>query len=398
MIKNYKILGGLKIVNNVIDLFISTFFVMYFLRMSNNNIVPLAIYYLIVYITVYVTIFILRNFCKLSKRIYLFRIGIILNFVYFLLIYFLKENIVNYAWLMGIIYGIQQGFYFSVYNNFESTGVKNEQRKKFLGEIYAAKSILSIVIPLAFGSIMNIDGFDKCVLIVLGLVFLQIIMSFLFKDITIKEKTKTNLKEFVNLIAKNDKLKKLYRMEFVNGAIYSGAFKSIVTIYIIRVLKNSLSYGIFTSVFALIVALVGFFFARLAKPKHYTIYLCISGVLTVLGLILIIFKCNFVTIIIFNFIQSYSQTICELINTDTLHNTSNIKEVKNKFKVEYFLGMETVLVAGRVLSYSILLILGFLSDGIWANVVLVIFAFIVVIYTKASIDLQKIDKTEGIEN
>ena len=72
MIKNYKILGGLKIVNNVIDLFISTFFVMYFLRMSNNNIVPLAIYYLIVYITVYITIFILRNFCKLSKRIYLF--------------------------------------------------------------------------------------------------------------------------------------------------------------------------------------------------------------------------------------------------------------------------------------------------------------------------------------
>ena len=394
MIKNYKILGGLKIVNNVIDLFISTFFVMYFLRMSNNNIVPLAIYYLIVYITVYVTIFILRNFCKLSKRIYLFRIGIILNFVYFLLIYFLKENIVNYAWLMGIIYGIQQGFYFSVYNNFESTGVKNEQRKKFLGEIYAAKSILSIVIPLAFGSIMNIDGFDKCVLIVLCLVFLQIIMSFLFKDITIKEKTKTNLKEFVNLIAKNDKLKKLYRMEFVNGAIYSGAFKSIVTIYIIRVLKNSLSYGIFTSVFALIVALVGFFFARLAKPKHYTIYLCISGVLTVLGLILIIFKCNFVTIIIFNFIQSYSQTICELINTDTLHNTSNIEEVKNKFKVEYFLGMETVLVAGRVLSYSILLILGFLSDGIWANVVLVIFALIVVIYIKSSIDLQKLDKTK----
>lgn len=394
MIKNYKILGGLKIVNNVIDLFISTFFVMYFLRMSNNNIVPLAIYYLIVYITVYVTIFILRNFCKLSKRIYLFRIGIILNFVYFLLIYFLKENIVNYAWLMGIIYGIQQGFYFSVYNNFESTGVKNEQRKKFLGEIYAAKSILSIVIPLAFGSIMNIDGFDKCVLIVLCLVFLQIIMSFLFKDITIKEKTKTNLKEFVNLIAKNDKLKKLYRMEFVNGAIYSGAFKSIVTIYIIRVLKNSLSYGIFTSVFALIVALVGFFFARLAKPKHYTIYLGISGVLTVLGLILMIFKCNFVTIIIFNFIQSYSQTICELINTDTLHNTSNIEEVKNKFKVEYFLGMETVLVAGRVLSYSILLILGFLSDGIWANVVLVIFALIVVIYIKSSIDLQKLDKTK----
>lgn len=394
MIKNYKILGGLKIVNNVIDLFISTFFVMYFLRMSNNNIVPLAIYYLIVYITVYVTIFILRNFCKLSKRIYLFRIGIILNFVYFLLIYFLKENIVNYAWLMGIIYGIQQGFYFSVYNNFESTGVKNEQRKKFLGEIYAAKSILSIVIPLAFGSIMNIDGFDKCVLIVLCLVFLQIIMSFLFKDITIKEKTKTNLKEFVNLIAKNDKLKKLYRMEFVNGAIYSGAFKSIVTIYIIRVLKNSLSYGIFTSVFALIVALVGFFFARLAKPKHYTIYLGISGVLTVLGLILMIFKCNFVTIIIFNFIQSYSQTICELINTNTLHNTSNIEEVKNKFKVEYFLGMETVLVAGRVLSYSILLILGFLSDGIWANVVLVIFALIVVIYIKSSIDLQKLDKTK----
>lgn len=48
---NYKSILGLKIFKSVIDLFISTFFVMYFLNLSNDNLVALAIYYLILYFT-----------------------------------------------------------------------------------------------------------------------------------------------------------------------------------------------------------------------------------------------------------------------------------------------------------------------------------------------------------
>lgn len=394
MSTNYKAISGLKIFKSVIDLFISTFFVMYFLNLSNDNLIPLVCYYLIVYFTVYFTIFSLRDICKSPKRVYLLRIGIILNFVYFLLIYFLKENMVNYTWLIAIVYGLEEGFYYSVYNNFESSGITNDKRKKFLGMIYALKSILSILIPLIFGSIMSVEGFNKCIIVVLVLVILQIICSFVFKDIAIPKKTRTNLKEFVKIIGNNIKIRQIFKVEILNGIIYSGAFNSIVTIYIIRTLKDSMSYGIFTSVFAIITTIVGFYFAKLSKTKNYAINLIISGVLTVSGIILIILKCNFVTIIIFNLLQSYSKTIVELINSNSLMNIANIKELKDKFKVEYFLGMETFLVLGRTIGYLLLLTLAFFNTSIWTNIILILFAFLIVVFTKLSINLQRISMND----
>lgn len=394
MSTNYKAISGLKIFKSVIDLFISTFFVMYFLNLSNDNLIPLVCYYLIVYFTVYFTIFSLRDICKSPKRVYLLRIGIILNFVYFLLIYFLKENMVNYTWLIAIVYGLEEGFYYSVYNNFESSGITNDKRKKFLGMIYALKSVLSIVIPLIFGSIMSVEGFNKCIIVVLVLVILQIICSFVFTDIAIPKKTRTNLKEFVKIIGNNIKIRQIFKVEILNGIIYSGAFNSIVTIYIIRTLKDSMSYGIFTSVFAIITTIVGFYFAKLSKPKNYTINLIISCILTISGIILIIFKCNFVTIIIFNLLQSYSKTIVELINSNSLMNIANIKELKDKYKVEYFLGMETFLVLGRTIGYLLLLTLAFFNTSIWTNIILILFAFLIVVFTKLSISLQRISMND----
>lgn len=394
MSNNYKSIFGLKIFKSVIDLFISTFFVMYFLNLSNDNLIPLAIYYLILYFTVYFTIFSLRNFCKSPKRVYLLRIGILLNFIYFLLIYFLKENMVNYTWLIAIVYGLEEGFYFSVYNNFESTGIKNDERKKFLGLIYALKSLLSIIIPFIFGSIMSVEGFDKCLIIVLILVIFQIICSFIFKDIAIEKNTKTNLREFVKIVGKDNKIKQMYKVEMLNGAIYSGAFNSIVTIYIIRVLKDSFSYGVFTSIFAVITTFVGLYFAKIAKPKYYINNLIVSCILTILGIILIIVKCNFITIIIFNLFQSYSKTIVELIISNSNMNIANKKELKDKFKVEYFVGMETYLVVGRIASYILLFTLAFLNTTLWTNIVLILFIILIILFTKLSIKLQLLSNEE----
>ena len=192
MISNYKTITLLRVLKSVIDLFIDTFFVMYFLNLSNNNIIPLAVFYLIVYATVYITIFSVKNFCKRKKRVNLLRIGIILNFVYFLIIFLLRENMVHFSWLIAIIYGLEEGFYYSVYNNFESSGIKNGERKKYLGIICVLKSILSIIIPLIFGSVMSVQGFEKCLIIVLVLVAFQIILSFIYKDEIVNEQKRTD--------------------------------------------------------------------------------------------------------------------------------------------------------------------------------------------------------------
>ena len=130
---NKKALFILRIIKSIVEIFVNSFFVMYFLSISNQNIMKLGIYYIIVYLIVYLFIRILGNYSKGKKRINLLRVGIILNLVYFLLILFLKEDIIKYAYIMAIIYGLEEGFYYSVYNNFESLSIKNSDRASFAG-------------------------------------------------------------------------------------------------------------------------------------------------------------------------------------------------------------------------------------------------------------------------
>lgn len=55
------------------------------------------------------------------------------------------------------------------------------------------------------------------------------------------------------------------------------------------------------------------------------------------------FKCNFVTIIIFNLLQSYSKTIVELINSNALSDISNMDEIKINIRLNTLLEWRVVL-------------------------------------------------------
>ncbi len=161
---NYKILFCLRILKAILTSFVDSFFVLYFIEISNNNILPLGIYKLIAVSTIYAVIFLCRNFNKSKNRVMLLRIGILLDFVYFLSIILLKEKIVKYMYLVGILYGLEEGFYFSIYHILESDGINNEERAKFSGSYTAVQSILSIIFPLVFGRIYKMFTycFNNC--------------------------------------------------------------------------------------------------------------------------------------------------------------------------------------------------------------------------------------------
>lgn len=95
-----------------------------------------------------------------KKRICLLRIGILLNLGYFLMILFLNEKIINFTWLLGIIYGLEEGFYFSVFNIFESE-IKPSEIAKYQGTYTWINAIISMVIPIVFGSAMSVGGVKK---------------------------------------------------------------------------------------------------------------------------------------------------------------------------------------------------------------------------------------------
>ena len=388
--KNYLSLFSLRLLKHTILIFTDSFPLLYFLQLSNNNIIPLGIYYLISYITVYLTIFLLRNFCYSKKRIFLLRIGIFLNLLYFLTIIILNKEIINYMYLLGVIYGLEEGFYYSVFNNFESNAIANTDRHKFIGVYSSISQIISIIIPLIFGAVINSNGFSESAIIIIFLVIFQIISSFIFEDHIRRTEKRVNLKEYIQLVKNNKLLKQVFKNNILNGMIYDGAFKVIINIYIIRVFSDNLSLGIFTSIFAIISSLIGILFAKVIKEKQYPIMIKLATLFTIISLYVLMIKCNFITIIIFNLISSFTKTITTLIIEVANSNISNTKEIKAKYKVQYFLQIETSLVIGRVSSYLIFIVLGLTTSKLFNNLILSIFVIVILFLGDALLSTYKI--------
>lgn len=384
---NYKVLFSLRTLKNILNNFVDSFLVLYFLDVSDRNIVPLGIYKLVAIIAIYSVIFLTRNFSKSKNRANLMRIGIILDFVYFLTIILLKDKVVNYIYLVGLLYGLEEGFYYSVYNILESDGITNEERAKFAGTYTAIESILSIIFPIIFGSLISATGFLKSLTVVFIIVIVRIILSFIYKDNNVPKSNKTNMKEYFELTNKDKRFKQMYKVEFLNGIVYSeAAFSYIVTIYIIKVFSDSFSLGVFTSIFSVITFVIGILFAKFINKKYYSSAIKISMVFTIMSLFLMIFRCNAVTIILFNLFQTISKKLKNLITGNNQANLSNYSKIAKEYKTEYWLANETSLVIGRIISSSVFILLAYIDT----TIMIILYAVFLILYAINSIKLQKI--------
>ncbi len=384
---NYKVLFALRVLKNIVSNFVDSFLVLYFLDISDSNILPLGIYKLVAVIAIYSVIFLVRNFTKSKNRANLMRIGIILDFIYFLTIVLLKDKVVDYIYLVGVLYGLEEGFYYSIYNILESDGITNKERAKFSGTYTATESILSIVFPLIFGSLIYATGFLKSLIVVFIIVIIRIILSFKYKDINIPKSNKTNMKKYFELTKKDKKFKQMHIVEILNGLVYSeSAFSYIVTIYIIKVFSNSFSLGVFTSLFSIITFIIGILFAKFIKKEHYAKAIKISMIFTITSLVLMIFNCNAVTIVLFNLFQTIFKKLENLIIGNNGANISNDSKIQKEYKTEYWLANETSLVIGRIISSSIFILISYTD----LTMMIIIYALFLILFTINSIKLQKI--------
>lgn len=383
---NYKVLFSLRTLKEILANFVDSFLVLYFLDISDSNILFLGIYKLVAVIAIYSVIFLTRNFSKSKNRVNLLRIGIGLDFVYFLTIILLKEKIVEYIYLVGLIYGLEEGFYFSIYNILESDGITNEERAKYAGAYTSVESILSIIFPLIFGSLIYATGFLKSLTIVFIIVILRIILSFIFKDINIPKSNKVNMKKYFKLTNNDKRFKQMYKVNFLNGIVYSeAAFSYIVTIYIIKVFSNSFSLGVFTSVFSIITFIIGILFAKFIKKEYYEFAIKISMIFTIISLFLMIFKCNAITIILFNLFQTISKKLKNLIIGNNQANLSNFSKIEKEYKTEYYLANETSLLIGRVISGIVFILLAYVNS----NTMITVYVLFLILFTMSSVKLQK---------
>lgn len=326
----------------------------------------------------------------------MYRIGVINNFIYMLLIVLLQDKIIKYLLVVSIINGISMATYWYPYNIFITNKVDNKDRIKFTVVSNTISSLVGIITPILLGTIITSSNFKLTSIIMLVLSAVVIILSFFIEteknynlpDVTYQETWKY-------LVKYKATRKALYTQYFIGLTASDGALNILTTVLIFTSFKTDLNLGIITSFATILKILYINYYQKKYKAKNDKKIILLSSFIPALSLILLLlFKAN-ITVVIYNICFTVFAGLITMISEIRLNNISNSTFVDDDTQIEFLAFKELVLNLGRITSYFLVLIITLLNIRNSLEILLILLT-ILMIYM--GYNVSKLNKYEKISN
>ena len=360
-------------IKKIMTIFLGPFLTAYFISTSTNSILNIAIYYIFTYATMALSTLVVAALAEKRNRIKIFRIGIILNFIYILIIILLKEKIINYLPIISILYGISASCYYFPYNLFIINKVKNTERTNYMVKL-----------------LITITNYILTAVIVLFISLIQIILSFFITDNHNGDLEEYNLKKAWLELKKNKQVINCLAGEFFIGMnICNGALETVMVILILNSFKTNINLGIITSIVTLLSILVVKIYGLIYNKRDDKKVIIISSIIPVISLIIFLILKTNTTVIIYKFSYVIFAEILSLVRKIKIFNLSNSKIVNKSNQCEFNAIREVTLNVGRVTGYTLLLLAGLTQSAVVLNIVTIILTLSLLVM---SINLTKVKK------
>ena len=347
----------INILRNIVTIYFDTFFAIYFFNLVNYEILPFAQFYLVVYIVTLLSFWFLSYNDKLKYKVYYYRIGIAFMALYLALIMLFREDIVNYIYLVAIIKGLGDGFYFYPRNILNSSKIKNSERRKYNGIINAINQGSAIVIPLILGFLLSKFTYVNIGKVVFLLMIVMFLLSFYVKDDDKSEKN-IGLIKFYHKVKDDSLVQSALIMQFLQGfTVGSGVLVGVMTIYKIMYFESNLAIGILNSLLGILTCLTCIIYAKSKKENLFKPISIITLVLMTICLITLGIKPSNLIFIIYLVVYAIGITLITLTADNVIVNASNHLFIKFH-RAEYHLFLETLLEIARITGYIVLLSIG----------------------------------------
>lgn len=342
--------------NTIGNIFITTFLVAYFFKTAGQNVWSISSYFIIYYATILLLALLTGPFIKKDKKIILYRIGIILNFIALSVVMILKEQVIEFILPSAMLLGGAMALKAFTWNLMVSENVSRQQMISFRGFLNTIKGGVKIAAPVVLGYFLTVDSISRTIVFLLFLMVIEIFLTLKLKTSHPKNKTPFSFIRYLKKTRKNKIINNLYIMEFFNGLSLIGSLNAIVTLYIVYLFKTDFKLGIITAVFNFVALLTNFLFAKYASYSKFSILISISFILACCGTALFVLMPDKATFIFYNFCCASAVKLFDLTAEVNMFNTANIQVIKRRFKTEYFALREIFLNIGRIVSFSILLL------------------------------------------
>lgn len=369
--KDAKLIIFDRALGNVVEIFLSTFLAAYFYKITQDNLIYLSIYHMIAWAIATIGAFLVSDYIKRKNKLNLYRFGTFLKMLYIFLIIILKENIINYVWLIGICYGISVACTGFPFNMMESELVDINERTKYMGYRSAIGQIVKVVIPIVLGAYITFTSYQIAAILVLIFSTIKFINTFFIENKNVS-KSRVHLLDFLKEINKHKEypIKKLYLIEFLKGITVHGVLSIVISLLIIYEFNTELNLGLWTAAFSIAQIVTMIIFAKRYNKKKPNTILLICGVAISISFIWLLSSIDKTTIIIYNLIYYTFMEILLSITEIRLFDYSNEPPFNKEYNTEYFVFRELFLNIGRILGYFILLCVGLMHNMEYLKVLL----------------------------
>lgn len=380
--KNAKLLIASDLIYSLTGVFVETFLVAYFLKVTNKNITTISIYYILIYTLTSLGNIVMGKIIKRapdkSKQIMSF--GIVARALFILFIVLLSEKIATNYILIAIIYAFSEMLYWCAHELIYIDVTNNDNRKKYMSIKKILCKIVNVISPIILGTSIEFYSFTKIAVYVFALSVIQILITLFIKTNIKKEKRQYNFKEFIEYIKRN-KLKKIqkYNLSAISYGIVESSISTLIVIITIVTFKTSLNLGILTTIFSAFSMLSLMLYDKFYNKNNAKFILALCSIIVVIGVIGLLINISKTSLVIYNF--CYMVTFCIF---DVVYNTRKgdlVKECKiDKYREEYIGYTSIGIGIGRIIGYVLMLIVSFTSNIIYFKILLAVVTLFAPIY------------------
>ncbi len=389
--KSAKCLMASDLIYTLTALFLETFLVAYFLKVTNDSIIQISIFYIIIYSLLGIGNVLIGKLIKIKPkfRTQILSIGIIFRALFILFIVILREKIAIYFPIVAILYGVSEVFYWVAHEVIYIDVTTNNNRKNYMSIKKILGKVTNIVAPIVLGSSIELYSFTKIAIYIFILSVIQIIISLQIKtDNREKNIEKCSIRKFLKTLNKTqkEKINKYTKSAIAYGVIES-SIQTLVVIITIMTFKTSFNLGILTSIFSICSIIGLFLYKKFYNNKNAKVILYLCSTLILLGVIGLVLDINKITLIIYNFV--YTISICIL---GVIYDTKKGDLVKEcnieNWKTEWVIYVGLFIATGRILGYILMLIAGIFNNIIFFKILLIVVTFFAPIYTKLMYNIE----------
>ena len=393
--KSAKCLIMSDLIYTITALFAETFLVAYFLKITNENIVQIALYYIIVKSLMGIGLILMGNFIKGKPNIRtkILSLGIVVRAIFILFIVILGNKLSNYFVIVAIFCGISETLYWSTHELIFIDVTSNENRKDYMSIKKILSTITKIVAPLVLGSTIELYSFTKIAIYIFVLSVIQIIISLQIKpnelNTTKEHNDKYDIKAYIKEIMKNrnSKVNAYYRSNLIYGII-EDPMSTLVTIITVMTFKTSLNLGILTTIFSIFSIISLYLYKKYYNKNNSKIILSICSILIFIGAVGLVIDIGKSTLIIYNFACTVSLCIFDVIFNTQKGNLIKECNIENR-NVEHVMLNGLLTDISRVIGFCLILIAGLINNMIAFKILLLIIALCVPVYSKLISNLEK---------